>query len=194
LISGPLPIVGMIATVVLFWLAIRRRGETLADFGLAPVDSWPRTIAVALGISLAIFVVVAFILNPAINALDLAPRDMSRFGPMEDNVANLIINTALMWITAAFLEELLWRGYLLNRLIGLLGSESPLRWAFVLVTGAVIFALPHFTQGLEGMIKTGAIGLLFGIAFLVVGRRLWPLVLAHGLIDTLDFIGHYFNG
>ncbi len=44
------------------------------------------------------------------------------------------------------------------------------------------------------MFKTGAIGLVFGIAYLAVQRSLWPLILAHGLIDTIDMITHYFGG
>jgi len=62
-----------------------------------------------------------------------------------------------------------------------------------LLASSVLFALPHFTQGPEGMIKTGAIGFVFGGAYLSIGRRLWPLVLSHGLIDTLDFVSHYLD-
>jgi membrane protease YdiL (CAAX protease family) len=99
-----------------------------------------------------------------------------------------------MYITAAFLEEFLWRGYLIERLVDLPGMQSKLAWAIAVVGSAVIFGLVHYDQGLAGMFKVGAVGLVFGLSYLVVGRNLWPLIIAHGLIDTLDFVGHYFGG
>ena len=99
-----------------------------------------------------------------------------------------------MWITAGFLEEFLWRGYLMERLIDLLGSKSLLTWIFVIILSAVIFGVGHGYQGTMGMLKVGAIGFVFGVSYLVVGRNLWPLVLAHALIDSLDFITHYLGG
>ena len=40
----------------------------------------------------------------------------------------------------------------------------------------------------------GLIGLVFGLSYRAVGRNLWPLILAHGLIDSLDMVTHYFGG
>jgi membrane protease YdiL (CAAX protease family) len=74
------------------------------------------------------------------------------------------------------------------------GRQTKLAWAIALVVSAVIFGLGHAYQGPAGVIKTGAIGLAFGLAYLAVGRNLWPLIIAHGLIDTLDFVTHYLGG
>jgi membrane protease YdiL (CAAX protease family) len=67
-------------------------------------------------------------------------------------------------------------------------------WVVVIIVSAVIFGLGHEYQGTMGMLKTGAVGLVFSISYLAVGRNLWPLALAHALIDSLDFITHYFGG
>ena len=88
----------------------------------------------------------------------------------------------------------MWRGYLMNRLVDLQGRQTKLAWAIALVVSAAIFGLAHFIQGPIGVFWTGAIGLVFGLSYLAVGRNLWPVILAHGLIDTLDFISHYFGG
>ena len=106
---------------------------------------------------------------------------------------NLIVNLVVVWITAAFVEELLFRGYPINRLVDLQGKTTRLTQAVALIGSSLIFGLPHFDQGPEGIIHTGAIGFVFGLAFLTIGRKLWPLVLSHGFIDTLDFISHYFE-
>jgi len=52
----------------------------------------------------------------------------------------------------------------------------------------------HFYQGPSGILLTGTTGLLIGAAFLLVRRNLWPLVIAHGLINTISFVDMFFNG
>jgi membrane protease YdiL (CAAX protease family) len=39
----------------------------------------------------------------------------------------------------------------------------------------------------------GVAGLLLGVVYLVVKRNLWVLVIAHGMIDMLDFVQTYFS-
>jgi len=74
------------------------------------------------------------------------------------------------------------------------GKETKIAWVIALVSSAVIFGLVHSQQGPGGMFKVGAIGLVFGLSYLAVGRNLWPLILAHGLLDSMDMVGHFFGG
>ncbi|MGH7019085.1 MAG: hypothetical protein ACREEY_04360 [Brevundimonas sp.] len=39
--------------------------------------------------------------------------------------------------------------------------------------------------------KTAAIGNAFDAAFLLMKRNLWPVVLVHGLVDTINFTALY---
>lgn len=193
ILGGPMAYLGLSLTLVIFWVTSRLRGASWATFGLTRPKSWLRTLLLAFGVAIGILGVVVLVINPLINVLSLDPRDMSRFEILTGSVPNLIVNIVLMWITAAFLEELLWRGYLMNRLIDLQGKQTKIAWAIALIGSAIIFGLFHFYQGPVGIIRTGAIGLVFGAAYLIVGRNLWPLIIAHGLIDTIDFIVHYFG-
>ena len=47
-----------------------------------------------------------------------------------------------------------------------------------------------------GIVLIGLIlgGVVFGLSYLAVGRKLWPLIFAHALIDSIDFVGHYLGG
>jgi hypothetical protein len=119
---------------------------------------------------------------------------MSRFDPLRGNLPNLIINVVAMWFTAGFVEEFLWRGYLMNRLVDLQGKQTKLAWVIALVGSAVIFGLGHTYQGLAGVVQISVAGLLLGVAFLTVRRNLWPLMIAHAIMDTVSFVGHYFGG
>ena len=195
LIQGPSAFLGLAISLVFFCIASRLRGTSWRDFGLTRPKNWFRTLLASLGVALAILVAVKVVINPAIGILpNLEARDMSRFDPLKGNLPNLIVNLIGMYITAAFLEEFLWRGYLIERLVDLTGKQSKLAWAIALLGSAAIFGLVHIDQGLAGMFKIGAVGLVFGLSYLAVGRNLWPLMIAHGLIDTLDFVTHYFGG
>jgi membrane protease YdiL (CAAX protease family) len=81
-------------------------------------------------------------------------------------------------------EEVVVVGYLLTRLRQLnvaprvaLGCSSLLRGAY------------HLYQGFGAGLGNFAMGLIFGYTWQRTGR-LWPLVVAHGLIDTAAFVGY----
>lgn len=43
------------------------------------------------------------------------------------------------------------------------------------------------------MMQTGAIGLMLGYLYIHYQRNLWPLIAAHGIIDSISFTVIYFN-
>lgn len=195
LFGSPVAYLGWVISLLLLWFVSKLRGVGWGDFGLTRPKSWFRTVLLGLGVALAIFGAVVLVINPIKNIIpNLEPRDMSLFNSLQGNLPNLLINMVIMWINAGFIEELLWRGYLMNRLIDLQGKQTKLAWLIALVGSAVIFGIAHTYQGLIGIIHVGAIGFVFGLCYLAVGRNLWPLIFAHALIDSLDFVGHYFGG
>ena len=194
-LGGPITYLGLFISLVFLWFTARLRGASWSVFGLVKPKSWLRTILMALGISLAILGTVKLIINPIMNAFpDAGFQDLSRFNYLEGDLPNLIIMLVNIWITAAFLEEFLFRGYLAKRLTDLFGNETKLTWVVAVVGQAIIFGVLHAYQSPIGMFKVGVIGLVFGFSYLVVGKNLWPLILAHGLIDSLDMVSHFFGG
>ncbi len=193
LLAGPLVNLGLVVTIAIFWVVSKIRGSTWSDFGLARPKSWGRTILIGIGMTVGI--VVSFVLLASLIQLAFpTPQvDNSRFDILRGNLPNLILNVVAAWFTAGFLEEILWRGYLMNRLVDLQGKTTKLAWVISLVGSAIIFGLGHTYQGLGGVIKITTIGLLFGVAFLTTRRsnNLWPLIIAHALLDTLSFVQDY---
>ncbi len=195
ILGGPITYLGLTISLVILWIVSRLRSASWRYFGLIRPKNWFRTLLKSLGVALAILLTVKLIINSIMNTLPGAGnQDLSRFDYLNGDLPNLIIMLVNIWITAAFLEEFLFRGYLLNRLIELIGSQTKIAWIFAVVGQAVIFGLVHAYQSPVGMFKVGLIGLVFGLAFRPVGRNLWSLILAHGLIDSLDMVTHYFGG
>jgi membrane protease YdiL (CAAX protease family) len=81
-------------------------------------------------------------------------------------------------------EEIIVVGYLLTRL-GQLGVGARA----ALVCSSLLRGTYHLYQGFGAGLGNVAMGLVFGYAWQRTGR-LWPLVIAHGLIDTVTFVGY----
>jgi uncharacterized protein len=81
-------------------------------------------------------------------------------------------------------EEVIVVGYLLTRLEQLrVSSTKALIWSSVLRGGY------HLYQGFGAGLGNLAMGLVFGYTWRRSGR-LWPLIIAHGVIDTVAFVGY----
>lgn len=84
----------------------------------------------------------------------------------------------------AFAEEVIVVGYLLTRLKQL--RVSP--WV-ALACSALLRGAYHLYQGFGAGLGNIAMGLVFGYTWQRSGR-LWPLILAHAVIDTVAFVGY----
>jgi membrane protease YdiL (CAAX protease family) len=93
-----------------------------------------------------------------------------------------------MLVVAAFAngwaEEVIVVGYLLTRL-----RQFRMGPAAALLCSSLLRGAYHLYQGFGAGLGNVAMGLVFGYAWRRTGR-LWPLVIAHGLIDTVAFVGY----
>lgn len=172
------------------WL---RSDRALADaFNLSRPASWSRALGMALAAAAAIVVVLLAGSLVSSAAGFAAPEtsgviDLVRQGPLH----LLLWIVIVAWGAAAFGEELLWRGFLMDRLGRLpgLGGQA----VAVVVIQAALFALPHLYQGWSGAVVTATVGLILGWMRLRTGGNLWPLIIAHGLVDTIMLTAGYFD-
>lgn len=82
------------------------------------------------------------------------------------------------------LEEILVVGYLTERL-------ERLRWssAGIVIVSSLIRASYHLYQGWAAFAGNFLMGVIL-VVFYLRTRRLWPLILAHTLIDVVAFVGY----
>ena len=83
-----------------------------------------------------------------------------------------------------FAEETVVVGYLITRL-----RKTGMTNRAAMLSSGVLRALYHLYQGFGAGLGNLAMGLVFAYAWNRTGR-LWPLVIAHGVIDTVAFVGY----
>jgi membrane protease YdiL (CAAX protease family) len=81
-------------------------------------------------------------------------------------------------------EEVIVVGFLITRLRQL--RVSPVA---AVIASSVLRGLYHLYQGFGAGLGNLAMGLVFGYVYVRTGR-LWPLIVAHGLIDAVAFVGY----
>jgi membrane protease YdiL (CAAX protease family) len=173
--------------VVVAWLLVRLRGETLADIGLRRPKSWPRTIISAILTAAVVFAGIYFSEKAGIH------RDLSRFKALQGNLKLTLATVLYVLIGAGFYEEFMFRGFLMQGLAMFFGG-SRAAWGTGLIIQGVVFGAAHSYQNPLGMLITGTLGILLGILVIASGRNLWTAIVAHGLFDASRSILFYFLG
>jgi membrane protease YdiL (CAAX protease family) len=192
LLAAGVPFSGSITVVVTLIAAnwrLNQQSIRWADIGLRRPISFARAALIAVGWFIAAFLLAGIAQTVATSLLAWPPLDASRYGNLHGNLPRLLILLGVTWTTAAFGEELLFRAYLLTRLEFLLGNTRSAS-AIAVVLQAVLFGCVHGFQGATGILTTATVGLVFGVAY-VRGRNLWPIMIAHGFVDSFGLVALY---
>ena len=180
--------------LLLAWISLRVRRVQWKQIGLARYRNWATTLlfGISYGVGLELFDL--FGKQPLLTRLLRKPPDLSSFSAVRGNLKFALVMIALIWILAAFGEELVYRGYLMNRVADL-GRGTRSAWIVSLIVISALFGFSHYQQGLTGIIEEGSDGLILGLMYLAYGRNLAIPIVAHGVCDTLDiallFVGKY---
>lgn len=158
---------------------LARAGSRLAEVGLGRrLDrrdlGYGAALAAAIGVPGLGFYLVAHAAGINLTVLP------SALGDTWWRVPVLILSAA----ANAWAEEVLVVGYLLTRLRQLgVGRNAGL------VGSAVLRGAYHLYQGFGGFIGNVVMGLVFGWVWQRT-NRLWPLIIAHAVIDVVAFVGY----
>jgi membrane protease YdiL (CAAX protease family) len=160
--------------------------------GLGKPGSWWKVLLLAALSALVISVVVNVLAGPFVERFAGRATSTSRFENIRGDVIVLLGWLCVVWTLAAFGEEMVFRGYLMNRISDLVGGGRA-GWIAALLGSSLIFGAGHAYQGLAGAIGTTEIGLLLGILYLMNKRNLWMNIVCHGLIDSISLISLYLS-
>jgi hypothetical protein len=179
-------------TLIVASTILKIRGVSWKELGLRkPKNIW-KTLGIAAIILFAvIFSIIIFeILKdhlPTTIAADTSSEDAeSKFGNLKGNWIHFFSIIFFIWVES-FLEEVLDRGFLMNWLERLF-SKTSFATIIAILLQAVIFGFRHSNDFSERSITVGLIGLIMGIAYYAFGRNLWPLIIAHCLLNSMSMI------
>lgn len=169
------------------WISLWVRRSGWRAVGLRRYRSWPITVAAGIGAGLLLEAFQLFISQPFLVRVLGKQPDLEVFRAVHGNIKLTLIFLALAWTLAAFGEEMVYRGYLMNRVADLL-KRTPRAWIISLFAVHVGFGLAHAYQGVTGIVDEGLMGLLLGVIYLRTGRNLSVPIIAHGIQDSIDFV------
>lgn len=177
--------VEIVVGVALATWILARRGESWRSIGWRrPVHLGHATLW-TLGTSFVLIAVLPALLEPIADALALPPQHLERLGDLRnDTTRYLVLLLPLGWGTAAFGEELLYRGFFNTRLARAFGG-GPAAVAAAALAQAALFGLAHLYLGPRGVLNAFALGVVSAGVYAWNGGNLWPLIVAHGLVDTV---------
>jgi len=176
------------------WMSLRLRGIGWASVGLAKPRNWRSAVALGFLAGVGLLLLELFVSYPLLTRLTGKPPDLSDFRLIVGNFKLFLVSVVLIWILAVLGEELVYRGYLMNRVAGL-GGGTPAAWVASLVLVSIVFGAGHIDQGITGMTENVINGLLLGLLYLACDRNLVAPIIAHGVTNTADllliYLGRY---
>ena len=183
------PIVISAALALVFsWASTR---APLCDVGLR----WPqrpfRLLLIGTLLAVAMNAFGRTFLWPALYRV-FSPRDLRYLGPIEGNLDVVFGLLPFIWLSAAICEEIVYRGFLQQRLERIFGGGLTGNAAAIVLTSAV-FAANHAVQGLSGMIQTFIVSCVLGAIFIRSRHNLLLMILIHGVWDTFSVTVMYFG-
>lgn len=176
-----------LAIVSMRW---RTGGWHWRSLGFQAPRSWSVVIGVALLLAATRIVLGDFVLVPLAESIWPPIKAPGGTDEITGNLAVALQWLALVWTFAAVGEEIVYRGFLLNRLADV-GRRSTLGFGVAIFASAALFGVGHFYKGPAGVLDSTLAGLILGLGYVLTGRCLWTSVLTHGFIDTFAVLAEY---
>ena len=174
------------AALVLIWASVS--GTRWRDLGLVR----PQHGAIDLIIALVAGVLFKILMKALVMPLLGFGAINSTYHYLTGNTAALVVTLLWVIVGGGFGEELIWRGFLFERLGVFLGPRAHAKLVIVVVT-SILFASAHYwDQGLPGAVQATFTGLVFGATYARI-RTIWPVMVAHAAFDVAAVLMIYWN-
>ncbi len=139
-----------------------------------------------------IFVFYVAVLVPTIEWITGVPIVYSNMEQLKGNLPTAITWLLIVWVTAAFGEEIIFRGYLMRQFVKFFG-DSKISLVINILILCSFFGYMHMQQGITGQLVAGCTGAMLSITFYLRKYDLWFMVVVHGTFNTLGILSFYFG-
>jgi membrane protease YdiL (CAAX protease family) len=177
---------------VLGLVSTRLRNRGWSTMGFKRPSSWVHLVLIALAAAALRIVLGDFVIEPLTRRIwppIVAPAGAET---ITGDIKLALLGLLIVWMFAAFGEEIAYRGYLLTR-VAEIGRQTTAAYWVGIVLISVLFGYGHYYKGPAGILDSGVAGLVLGAAYMLAGRNLWASILAHGFIDTFAVVALFFG-
>ena len=183
----------LISLVIMGASFIEYKGKAFRALGFKKENFRPKNLLIMAPIvGLLLFALYVFVVVPGVTYLTGEPIDYSSFDQLEGNLAACLIALVVVWLTAGFGEEIIFRGFFMQQLVKFLG-ESQASIVIIILLTSCFFGFMHSQQGITGQIVTAIIGGLLALTFYLKQYDLWFVIVVHGVFDTVAIACIYFG-
>ncbi len=176
--------------LLLGWLSLRLRGLGWSDVGFSFFRSKADSIVIGVLAGAALEAFQLLVTQPYLARLFGQQPDLSDFHKLAGNIKLSLLALALTWTLAAFGEEMVWRGYVMNRVADL-GRRRWAAWLLSALVVSAVFGFAHEYQGITGWAEEAIAGLALALLYFATRRNLAVPIVAHGVADTIDVVLMY---
>jgi membrane protease YdiL (CAAX protease family) len=172
--------------IVLAWAAGTRL--PWSELGFVRWPHWVRDTTIALAGGALLKMLIKIVVLPPLGA----PPINAAYHFLAGNSRALPGLILTVVVAAGVGEEIVWRGFLVERLRAALGDAPRGRIAIVGIS-SVLFGLAHLhDQGWPGALQATMTGAVFGTIF-IRRRCIWPVMVAHAAFDLTAILMIYWN-
>jgi membrane protease YdiL (CAAX protease family) len=185
--TGAITLVG---TFFFVWWLVRWRGEGLAVLGLRYPPTWWFVPAWGFAVLVVTIAGQLTLVRALASLFGIPAPDVSQYDLLRGNLGLFVLAASGSMITGGFIEEVVYRGLMVDRLARVFGGGRRGRVLGALGCG-LPFGLIHYEWGLGGILGTAVMGATLGLMYLATRRNLWPLVAAHASLDLILMLQAY---
>ena len=175
------------------WASLRLRGKSWKDVGLRRPSSWPAILTIGTALAVTGGLAGERFVSPLLFRLTGEPRPRgAELSALPGNVLYLMFLLVAIWLLGAIGEELVYRGYVLNRLLDFFGS-GRIGWGAGLILASLMFSVGHGIANRTALIGDFIVGMIEGTLYVVARRNLWLPIVFHGVWDTMFLVSSFLD-
>ena len=181
------PGIGIISSIVIMAIAYWNNDIYSFQILFQYPSNWLDTLLIGLLLASIISILSFTLIEPFVEKITNQPHNLNAIEHIRNNWKSTLIFILIGWGMGGFIEEIIFRGFLMTALKTLLGT-SNLSLSLNIIITSIIFGIAHWYQGKSGAVSTGIISIFLGIIFIYNQFNLWLPILVHGFIDTISIL------
>jgi len=167
----------------LIWIYLNLTGESFNSIGFRFSDLKMRALLVGGAVGLVYAAFHFWLLGPFITHLGFKHTNLSDFNFIRHNPLNYIFVILLAAVLVIPYEEIVFRGFILNRTKRIF-SDSGSVLSFSGITTSILFALYHWQEGWGAVIAIFIFALVITMVYRGFKSNLWYAIFFHILYDV----------